>query len=84
MLKKIPAILQNFGWMDQPLQLIPQNFSWIRKFISGTTVMTNNITIITDSKLLEVKLTLLALVTYPVRFVREDDSRQPGLSREVP
>ena len=46
--------------------------------------MTNNITIITDSKLLEVKLTLLALVTYPVRFVREDDSRQPGLSREVP
>lgn len=45
--------------------------------------MTNNITI-TDSKLLEVKLTLLALVTYPVRFVREDDSRRPGLSREVP
>ena len=43
----------------------------------------NNITI-TDSKLLEVKLTLLALVTYPVRFVREDDSRLPGLSREVP
>ena len=78
MLEKIPAILQTI------LQLIPQNFSWIRKFISGTTVMTNNITIITDSKLLEVKLTLLALVTYPVRFVREDDSRLPGLSREVP
>lgn len=60
-----------------------KTFHGIENLLVAQPVMTNNITI-TDSKLLEVKLTLLALVTYPVRFVREDDSRLPGLSREVP